>query len=1147
MLENESYENSENLLNQNSNEIIYKDSRSSTFHSSDSSEEQIDQDKVVATLEEFKVEYTNVSNILPQNCFPLREKDKFDIIKFTIKVKAVYIYEWVVYHKPVEIKKNFAEILNELTRNFMTPTGEKLDIFTKVASWPDDSIRLHIKEIEEYYQALFNDLRIYNVLTFKEFFNISVGSFNQYNSGNKPFEGFCYKKAEPKCIRTIFSIACKCIEYFAFSQYNLRWIVVKDDCLYYMNKSNAETGKNVYFFDKDLEVKKEGRDIINIRNISRSIILKFKTVFERELWYMEIMKRADAMKKILSNNKFKAYTNEKKGNLAHWFSDGQDYFMDLQEKLMQAKETIFITDWWFSPEVWLTRPVEMDTYTELDEKKEHLKKSPPYSRLMDILYQCANRGVKVYVLIYAECSLALTLNSAHSANALKVHQNIQVERHPLNCTDLLWSHHEKLVIIDQIIGYVGGLDLCWGRYDTHEHLIYEPENDKKKYYFPGIDYSNARIRDFDKVENYLIESCDRKKEIRMPWHDVHSRLIGPVVADIARHFVERWNFSRFGTGAGITDIKQNATIGLNSSNTLDEELEKKGQKSGGFLMGIINQVNEKEKKEKEENINSENSLIPPEEENKDISTDSSNESSGKKKNLFSGIYKGKTNLRGKKNDTSDSEKEGYKEEQELKKNFMKNKHVIDEDHLYIRKTTTINSETKLRGRLADKIKKIKGSRSSAITISTNDINTSSNSDNSEEENIIEEKKNENQNNNNLRGSFYEKFVKNVGKQAKKNKNGWFSNLLKVNQQEEKLETNVVNVNFFKKGIKSNVQVLRSACKWSAGIHKKENSILQAYYHLIDNSKHYLYIENQFFVSRAFSEEERKECSYSLSDVVENMIAYHIRKRIERAYTSNEKFRVFVFIPLLPGFAGEPESSGTLQIILKHTYAGICRNHGMSIIEQLEKLMGDKWKEYIGFYSLRGHGLVNKVPETELIYIHSKLMIVDDKTVILGSANINDRSMLGKRDSEYAVMINEQRKLTTKMNGETYNAANFAHSFRVHLFAEHLGIDPKNEILNDPLSDEFLHLVRKTAYNNTMIYRKLWGCYPDDIYKSFKDLRDISKPKTIEEIDELRNDYLKEKDGIIGHIVEFPLHFLEKENLGISFFSVENIVPERNFT
>ena len=40
---------------------------------------------------------------------------------------------------------------------------------------------------------------------------------------------------------------------------------------------------------------------------------------------------------------------------------------------------------------------------------------------------------------------------------------------------------------------------------------------------------------------------------------------------------------------------------------------------------------------------------------------------------------------------------------------------------------------------------------------------------------------------------------------------------------------------------------------------------------------------------------------------------------------------------------------------------------------------------------------------------------------------------------------------------------------------------------------------------------------------------------------------KEKKGIIGHVVEFPLHFLENENLGISFFSVENIVPEKNFT
>lgn len=42
--------------------------------------------------------------------------------------------------------------------------------------------------------------------------------------------------------------------------------------------------------------------------------------------------------------------------------------------------------------------------------------------------------------------------------------------------------------------------------------------------------------------------------------------------------------------------------------------------------------------------------------------------------------------------------------------------------------------------------------------------------------------------------------------------------------------------------------------------------------------------------------------------------------------------------------------------------------------------------------------------TELIYVHSKLLIVDDHLVICGSANINDRSMLGKRDSEIAVIV-----------------------------------------------------------------------------------------------------------------------------------------------
>lgn len=38
----------------------------------------------------------------------------------------------------------------------------------------------------------------------------------------------------------------------------------------------------------------------------------------------------------------------------------------------------------------------------------------------------------------------------------------------------------------------------------------------------------------------------------------------------------------------------------------------------------------------------------------------------------------------------------------------------------------------------------------------------------------------------------------------------------------------------------------------------------------------------------------------------------------------------------------------------------------------------------------------------MIYVHSKGMIVDDEYVLLGSANINQRSMEGTRDTEIAM-------------------------------------------------------------------------------------------------------------------------------------------------
>lgn len=38
----------------------------------------------------------------------------------------------------------------------------------------------------------------------------------------------------------------------------------------------------------------------------------------------------------------------------------------------------------------------------------------------------------------------------------------------------------------------------------------------------------------------------------------------------------------------------------------------------------------------------------------------------------------------------------------------------------------------------------------------------------------------------------------------------------------------------------------------------------------------------------------------------------------------------------------------------------------------------------------------------MIYVHAKGMVVDDEYVIIGSANINQRSMAGSRDTEIAM-------------------------------------------------------------------------------------------------------------------------------------------------
>jgi len=965
----------------------------------------------------------------------------YNIIRFDATFSSEKInYNWVVYHTPKEVRKHIQKMYNKIvTREFQTNMLIH-PIIIQLRNDKDVVDNLYI--ITDFYNKCFADPNIQNNQLLTNFFNIGGTSFLKMNAGNKPFEGWAEKRVDKHCCRKCFTILCPCCELCLFSRYNKRWIVLNEDHLFYSNDPNAKEGKIVYFFDKDMTIENDGKKGLKINNASMYLNLKFNNFFEREIWKNELEKRKMNYKMLVDSNKYSAYTNAKNYNICQYFCDGRTYFTDLFYQLMDAKQSIYITDWWMSPEVFLLRPVDEKIYLEMNKEGKLTKElGNKMTRLMDVLNYKAKEGVKIYILVYYECSLALTLNSKHTEDVFKeLNSNIKVTRHPSDAFTLLWSHHEKLVIIDQMIGYVGGLDLCWGRYDFPQHPIYEPPNPQREYYFPLIDYSNARICDFTDVQNYTIESVKREDTIRMPWHDVHSKIIGPAVCDIARHFIERWNHANFADRRekGLTSINQGAAFSQNKFNFWQ------------IFSGVL--------KKKSDQIKAKHSTENPFEKLESTQTIT----------------------------VKEENKIGYQENKEIENTFMKDKDKIDDDHLLVKKGTT-------------------------------------------------------------KPSFYNTLVQRMGK---------LGNEAMAIDLEHQISNDDLYKKYFKEGsITANVQVLRSASEWSAGIKRTEHSILNGYYELISNAKHYIYIENQFFVSKAWTDEERKQCKHSISDIVKNEIALYIRKRIEKAYKNNENFKVFIFVPLLPGFAGEPEESPTLQLIVKHTYAGVCKNHGLSLIEQLQKIMGNAWRNYLGFYSLRNHALVNGVPKTEIIYIHSKLMIVDDNKVLLGSANINDRSMLGIRDSEFAVIIKEKKQLINKkcnrnfvMNGDkNYRGTNFATNFRKELMAEHLGINPDDPILDDPVSKELFSLIVSRANSNTGIYHNIFGCYPDDAYTNFELLKKAKKLQQEEKPEVLLNKYNSMKNQIVGHIVNYPLTFLKDENLGISFFSKENLVPEHNFT
>ncbi|KAK4391618.1 Phospholipase D alpha 1 [Sesamum angolense] len=228
----------------------------------------------------------------------------------------------------------------------------------------------------------------------------------------------------------------------------------------------------------------------------------------------------------------------------------------------------------------------------------------------------------------------------------------------------------------------------------------------------------------------------------------------------------------------------------------------------------------------------------------------------------------------------------------------------------------------------------------------------------------------------------------------------------------------------------------------------DRSIQDAYIHAIRRANRFIYIENQYFLGSSFSwySKDIKDADIGALHLIPKELSLKIVSKIE----VGEPFRVYIVIPMWP--EGYPETS-SVQAILdwqKRTMTMMYRD----IVEALKaKGIVANPKDYLTFFCL-GNREVKRSGEYEpsekpdpdtdyaraqearrgMIYVHAKMMIVDDEYIIIGSANINQRSMDGARDSEIAMGAYQPYHLSCKQP-----ARGQVHGFRMALWYEHMGM------------------------------------------------------------------------------------------------------------
>ncbi|MBS0170696.1 MAG: VTT domain-containing protein [Nitrospira sp.] len=147
---------------------------------------------------------------------------------------------------------------------------------------------------------------------------------------------------------------------------------------------------------------------------------------------------------------------------ATFLVDGDAYFRTFRDVALQAQQSIYIAGW------------DLDTQVELIREGEERASLP--SKLGEFLTALLRRRrrLNIHVLNWDFAMIyALEREWMPAAQAgWSGHRRLLYRmdgQHPLGA-----SHHQKIVVIDDTVAFVGGLDLTKSRWDTPAHVVRDP-------------------------------------------------------------------------------------------------------------------------------------------------------------------------------------------------------------------------------------------------------------------------------------------------------------------------------------------------------------------------------------------------------------------------------------------------------------------------------------------------------------------------------------------------------------------------------------------------------------------------------------------------------------------------------------------------